>query len=208
MVKVVYGCVTNSLERVKQYVVPRVRDRELILMWNQTSMTVAYNQIISACMNQLVDVLILVHDDLELTDPEGEEKLVAALEKSGVGLVGVAGGYDIAGHGLAWWNAKTVGHQLTDAGMLDFGPREGFVESIEGSIMALTRDVFSYQLFDERFTGFHGYDDIGMTLLHQGWGVYVADVDTHHHTQLGFDNEASHQAWLEADRRFREKWGL
>lgn len=208
MVKVVYGCVTNSLERVQQYVIPRVRQHELILLWNQTSMTAAYNQIVSACRDRDADVLILMHDDLELIDSLGEEKLVDACYQPHVGLVGVAGGYDIRGHGLAWWNAKTVGHQLTDAGMLDFGPREGNVVSVEGSIMALNMHAFHYIQFDEKFTGFHGYDDIGMTVTCAGLDVVVADVDTHHHTGLGFDNEASHQAWLEADRRFREKWKL
>ena len=208
MVKVVYGCVTNSLERVQRYIIPRVRDRELILLWNQTSMTAAYNQIVRACTRTRADVLILMHDDLELVDPLGEEKFIEALSFKRVGLVGVAGGYDIAGHGLAWWNAKTIGHQLTDAGMLSFGERSGFVTSIEGSIMALNMDVFDDIEFDEQFTGFHGYDDIGRTVIESGHSVWVADIDTHHHTQLGFDNEASHQAWLEADRRFREKWGL
>lgn len=205
---VVYGCVTNSLERVQKYIIPRVRDRELILMWNQTSMTAAYNQIIRACLSRDVDVLILVHDDLELIDPQAEEKFVAACQLPYVGLVGVAGGYDIKGHGLAWWNATTIGHQLTDSGMLEFGPRDGLVTSIEGSAMALPMRAFSDAKFDERFIGFHGYDDIGMTMVHKNWSVYVADIDTYHHTGLGFESEASHQAWLAADRMFREKWGL
>lgn len=207
--RVAYGCVTNSLERVQRYVLPRVGDRPLTLLWNQTSMTTAYNRILDSHRWDPPDVLILVHDDLELTDPVAEEKFAEALRIHDVELVGVAGGYGVEAHGLAWWNARTVGHQLTDSRMLDFGPRTGFVTSLEGSVMALGPWGVRNIRFDETFTGFHGYDDIGMcvNVTHRK-SVWVADVDTHHHTSLGFDSPASEVAWLEADRKFRRKWKL
>jgi len=36
----------------------------------------------------------------------------------------------------------------------------------------------------------------------------VADVDTHHHTRMGFKSQASHDQWAAGDRAFREKWSL
>ena len=207
MVNIVYGCVTNSRERLERYVTPRVGDRSLIVLWNQTSLAHAYNCIIGACMFHDIDALILVHDDLELIDPNTEEKFLTALSMPDAGIVGVAGGYDVTG--LAWWNGQTVGHQLTDSGMLDFGPREGDVQSLEGSVMALGPWALDHLCFDEdAFTGFHGYDDIGMTVRQHGKRVIVADIDTHHHTTLGFTSIESEQAWLAADQRFREKWRL
>lgn len=207
--RVAYGCVTNSLERVRNFVIPRVGNRPLTLLWNQTSMTRAYNEILDSWSVDPPDVLILVHDDLELTDPDAERKFYEALQRDDIELVGVAGGFDIEAHGLAWWNAKTVGHQLTDSRPLEFGPREGYVTSLEGSVMALSPWGVRNVRFDETFTGFHGYDDIGMTVnVEHRRGVWVADVDTHHHTQLGFDSPDGFTAWLEADRKFREKWNL
>lgn len=211
--RIVYGCVTSSLDRVQRYVVPHVGDRELILMWNQRGMGSAYNKIIHALRGRDVDALVLVHDDLEIIDPDVEQKVLDALALPRVGLVGVAGGYDITG--LAWWNARTVGWQRTDSGSLDFGQREGYVTSVEGSFMALGVDVLRYfcdygEPFDEQFDefAFHGYDDIGMTICSRDLGVYVADIKTHHHTSLGFTSSAGEQQWLAADRAFRAKWKI
>lgn len=172
-------------------------------------MTTAYNRILDSHRADPPDVLILVHDDLELTDPGAEEKFAEALRIHDVELVGVAGGFDVEAHGLAWWNARTRGHQLTDSVMLEFGPREGFVTSLEGSVMALGPWGVRNVRFDETFTGFHGYDDIGMcvNVTHRKC-AWVADVDTHHHTSLGFDSPVSEAAWFEADRKFRRKWKL
>jgi glycosyl transferase family 2 len=172
-------------------------------------MTEAYNQIIDAHAVDPPDALILLHDDLQITDYAAEAKFLDALQLENVELVGVAGGYDIGLHGLAWWNAKTVGHQLTEDRLLEFGPREGYVTSLEGSIMVLSPWAVRNVRFDQRFTGFHGYDDIGMTVNREhSRHVWVADVDTYHHTRLGFDSIESERVWLEADRKFREKWNL
>lgn len=206
MVKIVYGCVTNSWDRVSRYVAPRVGNRSLVVLWNQTSMTTAYNDLLDHARATQADALILVHDDLELTDPMAESKFLTALDKPDVGIVGVAGGYDVTG--LAWWNAKTVGWQMTDSGPLDFGPHTGDVQSLEGSVMAFGRWAIESLRFDERFVGFHGYDDIGMQARAKGKRVVVTDIATHHHTGLGFDNEASRDAWIRADEMFREKWNL
>lgn len=206
MVNIAYGCVTNSRERFERYVMPRVGDRPLFVLWNQTSMTWAYNRILSACVSSGVEMLILLHDDLELIDPQAESKFGAALAEQDAGIVGVAGGRNI--FSLAWWNAETVGYQRIESGVLDFGPRTGDVDSLEGSIMAFGPWAIENLRFDERFTGFHGYDDIGMVARSHGKRVIVTDVETCHHTQLGFSSPESEQAWFVADERFRRKWAL
>lgn len=206
MVDVAYGVCTNSWQRVAAYIAPRIGDRPLIALWGQTSISGAHNTIIDAVQRLDLDMLVLLHDDLELIDPAGEEKLLAAVNEPDVALVGVAGGYNVTG--LAWWNATTVGRQRIDSGMLDFGPRSGDVESIEGSLMALSPWALQHLRFDERFGGWHGYDEIGLAARRAGKRVVVTDVDTHHHTQLGFDSDDSHQAWLRADEMFRRKYGL
>lgn len=204
--RVMYGVCTNSWERVTKYVVPSVGDRPLVVTWNQTSITVAYNQILAVARDRDADMLVLLHDDLELIDTSGEEKLLAAVNEPDVAIVGVAGGRNV--RGLAWWNHETVGWQRIDSGPLVFGERIGDVDSVEGSIMALSPWAIQNLRFDESFTGFHGYDEIGLAARRAGKRVIVADVDTHHHTSLGFSSPASEQAWFRADEMFRQKYGL
>ena len=198
-----YGCVVGSWDRYNAYVAPRTAGRTVHTRFGETSIAGPYNSILDACSADTP--LILLHDDLELTDPDAEQKLLAALEPD-VGLVGVAGGS--GQHGLAWWLYDPVGHQLTDVLNIDFGPRTGDVDLLEGSLLVFSPWAVKILRFDERFAGFHGYDEIAAQARAAGMRVVVADVDTHHHSALGFKSEASHLQWLEADRLYRQKWGL
>lgn len=203
--KVAYGCCVGSWDKLQAYVVPKVEGRELHCVWGTTSISVAYNQILDACSGRELDALILLHDDLEITDPDAESKFLEVLAYDQVAVAGVCGGS--ARNGLAWWSADPIGHQLTDTGMIDFGARRGEVESLEGSIMAFSPWALRRLRFDERFGGFHGYDHIGVRARRQGGRVVVVDVDTHHHTVTGFKSPESEAAWHEADRMFRATYG-
>lgn len=211
---VVYGCVTNSLERVQRYVIPRVGDRELIVLWNQHSLTWAYNTILNACSGDLQgngtqpDIIILLHDDLELIDPDAEQKIINAFETHPeTGIIGVAGATGI--DSLAWWNGVTLGRQRTDSGLVDFGRREGLADALEGSLLVIRGELARDIHFDEGYVGFHGYDvDVCFEATRRGWDVRVIDVDTYHHTTLGFKSRDIEASWHAADRWFREKWGL
>lgn len=201
---VAYGCCVGSWDKYQRNVAPHVVNKPVHTVEGQTSIAAAYNEILAACP-QDVDALILLHDDLEITDPDAESKFLAALEPD-VGLVGVAGGG--GKNGLAWWLCDPVGHQQTDVLNIDFGARTGDVDLIEGSIMVFSPWAIDTLRFDERFPGFHGYDEIAALAGARHMRVVVADVDTHHHSSLGFKSDASHAQWLEADRLYREKWGL
>jgi hypothetical protein len=151
--------------------------------------------------------LVLVHDDLEILDQaKAEAAILEAFSDPDVALVGVAGGD--ARSGLAWWNIDPVGHQLTDSMNIDFGRRTGDVTLLEGSLLAFSPWAMLNLVFDENFPGFHGYDEIAMQAIDKGKRVVVVDVDTHHHSTLGFDSLDSHAEWHRADERFRKKWGL
>lgn len=197
----VYGCCVGSWERFERYVVPKVGDREVIAVAGQGSIATAYNKILSAARGR---TLILLHDDLELTDPDAEKKLTEPLDDPDVGLVGVAGGG--TRHGLAWWEDEPVGHQWTDDTFIDFGRREGDVTHVEGSVMALSSPMVDGLWFDDDYRGFHGYDEIGSVVTSAGLRVVVVDVDTHHHTRLGFSSAESERLWHEANERFKMKW--
>lgn len=198
-----YGVCIGSWDKYHAYVEPRTEGRTVHTRFGARSIADAYNSILDNCTD---DVVILLHDDLELTDPDGEAKLAAAAQEPGVGLVGVAGGG--GGHGLAWWLYEPVGHQLTDVLNIDFGPRAGDVDLLEGSLLVFSPWAVKILRFDPRFPGFHGYDEIAAQCRAAGMRNVVVDVDTHHHSSLGFKTEESHLQWLEADRLYREKWGL
>lgn len=199
MVNIVYGACVGSWDKFQANVVRP--GRQIVAISGQTDIAVAYNRILRAV--QGYDMLILLHDDLEITDPNAEDKFAAALEND-VALVGVAGGGGRGG--LAWWNQHPVGHQRTDVTNIDFGPRFGEVDLIEGSIMVFSRWAIEELRFDEKYPGFHGYDEVAASARHRGKRVVVADVDTHHHTNMGFKSEQSHAEWLAGDQRYREKW--
>mgnify|MGYP001610298372 CR=1 FL=1 len=198
-----YGCVVGSWDRYNAYVAPRTAGRRVHTRFGETSIASAYNSILDACTD--LDVLILLHDDLEITDPDGEAKLAAAVTDPGVILAGVAGGS--GRHGLAWWNHDPVGHQQTDAMSIDFGPRSGDVDLLEGSLLVFGPRAVADLRFDLQYPGFHGYDDIGMQAAQMG-RVVVVDVDTHHHTPMGFKTPDSQTQWWAADRLYRDKWQL
>lgn len=202
-----YGCVVGSWDRFQANVAPRTQDREVVALYGQTSIAVAYNKILNAYTaptRPLPEALVLQHDDLEVIDSDAEKKILDALQDPTVALVGVAGGS--AAQGLAWWNCDPVGHQLTDSMSIDFGPRTGYVDSLEGSFLAFSPWAVQWLRFDISYPGFHGYDEISMRAKSKGKRSLVIDLDTYHHTKVGFDSVASQEEWLRADKRFREKW--
>lgn len=206
MSRIAYGTVTNSWDRVAANITPRIGDRPLMALWGQTSITAAYNTIVDAYAGHGLDMLVLLHDDLEIVDPDAEAKFLHALAEPDVALVGVAGGRGVTS--LAWWNADAVGHQRIDTGLLDFGTRTGDVDSIEGSVMALSPWAIEHLRWDETFTGWHCCDEAAMTARRAEKRVVVADVDTHHHTVAGFKSAAAEREWFDNDARYRAKWDL
>lgn len=204
-VVIVHGVCVGDWGRFTANVVPHALG-PIIALSGQTSIADAYNSILHACQGMSIEALILQHDDLEIIDPDTRVKLLTALAQPDVWLIGVAGG--TGRHGLAWWNHDPIGHQQTDAMTIDFGQREGEVELVEGSIMIFSPDAVGAVRFDNQFPGFHGYDEIAAQIRHSGGRVQVADIDTHHHTQMGFKTEQSHGDWLAADSLYRRKWDL
>ncbi len=205
MTKVLYGVCVSSWDKLTRYVEPR-STHPILALYRQTSIAQAYNVMLNAGRDTGTDVLILQHDDLEITDPAGEAKLIEMALSPSVALVGIAGGGNAT---LAWWAHDPKGHQMTDARMIDFGVRTGDVEALEGSLLVFSRWAIENLCFDIQYPGFHGYDmDVSRTARSMGQRVVVVDVDTHHHNETGFKSSASHEEWYEADRIYRQKWSM
>lgn len=201
--KIIHGCCVGSTDKLDRYVRPHLADT-LLTMCDQRSIAEAYNSIITIVQMSDVDALVLQHDDLEITDHEFVRKIEDAVTQRDVALVGVAGGRGATS--LAWWNHETVGHQMTDSGMLTFAEPTGDVEVLEGSIIIMSRWAIENLEFDERYGGFHGYDDIGYEAGARDKRVVVIDLDTHHHTRLGWKTDANLATWAAANEKFKEKW--
>ena len=181
----------------------RTHGRPVIALSAQPSIAKGYNTILDAYRGEDVEAVILVHDDLEITDPLAEKKFLAAMDDD-VALVGVAGG----GPSLRWWDHSPIGHQMTDSGLIDFGQRTGDVEMLEGSILVFSPWAIENLRIDERYTDFRsGWDDVCLAARAAGKRCVVADVDTHHHSTVGFKSPEIEARFVESERLFAEKWG-
>lgn len=203
MSKIMYGCCVGSWDKFEQYVVPR-NDRLVMALSGQRSISEAYNRMIKVALDEQVDALVLQHDDLEIIEPPDsfENKILDAVARPDVALVGVAGG----GPSMSWWNINPIGHQLTDSGPLEFGnARAGDVHMIEGSLMVLSPWAISHLQFDEGYE-FLGYDDICLEARRFGKRVIVVDIDTHHHSTVGYKSESVRQMWERSEKIFNQKW--
>lgn len=204
--KIAYGCCVGSWDKFARYVAPRVAGRRVVATAWHDGIVAAYNLILDAYAKERPDAVVLLHDDLEITDPAFEEKVnVVVKTVPDLALLGVAGG---GGQSLYWWEHDPVGHQRTDVMDIDFGRRMGEVTLIEGSLMVLTPWAIKHLRFDPRFADFHGYDEIGMAARAAGMRVVVADIDTHHHNPMGYRSEASAAICRRANELYREKWKL
>jgi len=202
-----YGSCVGSWGKFASNVAPWAGARPLMALWGQPSIGIAYNTILDAYKGKGLDAVILLHDDLEITDPAAEAKFLAALTDPDVALVGVCGGK--GDQTLHWWQSEKVGHQMTDTCMLDFGPRTGDVAFIEGSVMVFSPWAVDNLRFDERYPGFSaGYDDICLHARKAGKRVTVVDVDTHHHSTVGWKSPQAEAAFAAAEVQFRAKWGI
>jgi hypothetical protein len=204
-VKIGYGCCVGTWDKFHRYVESRIPEgRPVLTASNQKSISVAYNAILDGFRVYDLDAVILIHDDLEMIDPLTEEKVLQALaSEPEVAIVGVAGG----GPSMSWWNVDPIGMQITDSGPLYFGDsrRFGDVDIVEGSFFAFSPWAIQELRFDERYE-FLGYDDVCLHAREAGKRVVVADIDTHHHSTVGYKSESVRLMWERSEVIFNEKW--
>lgn len=206
-----YGSCVGSWDRVSRYIEPQlaamtVRDgvrREFVGLSGQPSLAVAHNRILDHYAADHDGPVVLLHDDLEITDPDMEAKILVALEEPDVALVGVCGGASDAS--LAWWNGPTLGHQRTDSMTLDFGQRTGEAGVLEGSFLAFSPWAVRHLRYDTQYPGFHNADEVCQAARWAGRRLIVADVDTWHHTPMGFRTAGGAEAWARGEEIYQRK---
>lgn len=203
MSNVVYGVCVGSWEKLARNA-SSYGDRPVLGLHAQPSIAVAYNTIFNTYRHTPPNALVLVHDDLEITDPDFEEKILTAILE-GADIVGVIGGSDISSQ--AWWDFPSVGHQRTDSHMIDFGTRTGDVDCVDGSVMAFSPWAVTHLRFDESFHDFHAYAcDICQLCKQHKRRITVVNADTHHHTTVGWKSKDVHESWIKSEAHFKKKW--
>lgn len=208
----ILGCCVSSQHKYQTYVESAAEklDATGVGFGDSTNIAVTYNALTLLAREHLTakpDALVLLHDDLEITDEKFELKVEEAFAEENVELLGVAGGRGT--RGLDWWSYSPIGHQWLEDQLIDFTQREGEVDGLEGSIMILSPWVLEHLTFDESYGGFYGYDcDLPQQVVRAGKKVKVVDIDTVHHSQLGFKTPALRLQFGETNAKFRAKWGF
>jgi hypothetical protein len=206
-----YGVCVGSWERFSRNVGPKTKGSPVIALDNQNCIGGTYNQILEMFASSGAHAVALVHDDLEIIDPDFENKINEVIHADYDPLDGFVLG--VAGAAsppptLSWWDHDPIGHQNTDAGLIDFGIRSGPVHALDGSILVFGNAAIRDLRFNPRYYGFHGYDvDVCRQARQRGYQVLALDIDTHHHTIPGrFKSDESAISFGQADAIYRELW--
>jgi GT2 family glycosyltransferase len=161
-----------------------------------------------------LEALVLLHQDLEVVDPDFCGKLRRALADPEVGVVGCVGA--VGARGIAWWDG-TVSWTSAEyrygelgGGELSFNgggpaPRTADVDTVYGVLLALSPWVVRNLRFDESLGPVHGYDfDLCAQVRSAGRKVLIADLEVAHHHSLDLVTET--EPWVEAHMRVADKW--
>lgn len=181
----VFGlCVGGSgkFERVARPALERHYPGQPVLVRrDQKTIAAAYNSILDeATTTHPGSLVVLIHDDTEMTGSGLVESLASAFAQPSVGVVGVVGGRhtDV----MTWWRGECFGRVEDAGGIKDFGGGTHDVDTVDGLLLALSPDVATAVRFDEgRYRGFHGYDaDYCARVRASGRRVLVTELPVRH----------------------------
>lgn len=214
----------NAYQRWAQPGIERARERDSVVYPNSSfgSIFRAYNLLLlQAASHQDLEALVLLHQDVEIVDPDFCSKVRDALRDPLVGVVGCVGALDA--RSLAWWEGSVTWASFTHryyehgGGELPafamhpdrFAPppyaRTGEVDTVDGLLMVLSPWAVRNLRFDESLGRFHGYDfDFCLQVRAAGRRVVTADLKIVHHHSLELLDDP--EVWVEAYVRVIEKW--
>jgi hypothetical protein len=216
----VYGICVGPRPVYREVTEPAIRriapDAHIIALTGRRSIFAGYNEILDRARSLNPAGVVLMHDDLELRDPDTESKLRDALSQPDVAIVGLIGGKGV--RDMAWWRAdEFVGRAHDTFALREMDTPEGDVDIADGILLAMSPWAVEHLRFDERrYRGFHGYDaDICRQALAAGKRVVVANIDTFHYatTIVGQESHEWHRSlyawrlkWADASLRQRLTW--
>jgi hypothetical protein len=151
------------------------------------------------------DALVLLHDDLELRDPNLADKIAALMADPSIAVAGLIG--STGARSLAWWEGTRYGRVTDDTyGLHNFAGFGFDVDSLDGMLLILSRWACGQTcLVNRGYEGFHGYaDELCRQARALGKRAVVTDITAHHHSEGGYVGGAA--SWSAANANFRKRW--
>lgn len=207
---VIGSCVPDGGETFRSRTLPglhtTLQPGDLVVTESGTNgICAAYNALIDLARSRAdCELLVLLHDDVEVVDHNLRAKLLLGASKPGAGVLGVVGAKGL--RSLAWWDARSTAGRVFETRMYtDLGPRSAEVDCVDGLFMALTPAAFAGMRFDqETFPLFHGYDvDFCLQAISRGLMNFVLPVSLVHHTKGGYGDPV---AFERAAAALATKW--
>jgi GT2 family glycosyltransferase len=222
---IAFGSAVTSQEKYERFALPGCRlaaepDSVLIAMPNEGStLSQGYNRILDQLAERDdLEAVVLLHQDLEIANPDFVEVVRDCLTDPEVAIIGAAGAPRV--HGLDWWEPGPVigdfewAYQRDGGGTVAKDNWTNFVEvtgvhpvdAVDGMILVLSKWAARNLRFDERIDpSAHGYDiDICFQATEAGKQIVVAGLGVTHHHEL--EVMMSYDAWIQAHIRIAEKW--
>lgn len=203
-------CYGDGGERFRRVVLPALKASlkatdEIDARPGSGGLAATYNEILSRA-RVLPDLaaVVLMHDDVEIIDPNFRAKVLAASRKDNVGIVGVVGGSGL--RSAKWWEARSLhGLVYESRGVVAFASRHADVDVVDGLMMILSPAAVHRLAFDSATCpGYHGYDvDICLAARDLGMRVLVEPIEVLHRTKGGYGDQPEFEA---TQRRLLKKW--
>jgi hypothetical protein len=166
-----------------------------------------------------LEALVLLHQDVEIADPDFSARVRAAVADPEVAVAGCAGAVGV--RGLAWWEGSVTWASVTQR-YEEFGGGEvagvswrqdsppaytgtGEVDVVDGCLLVLSPWAVRNLRFDESIGRAHGYDvDICLQARAAGKKVVTENLRAVHHHALELLTEP--EEWIQAHIALAEKW--
>ncbi len=156
--------------------------------------------------------LLFLHEDIIFHTRNWGKSLIAYLEKSSVGLVGIAGSSYVPVAPSGWHlgnkydslNLIQNNKQGTDGRLQNFNANTlKKVFALDGVFLAIRKEVFEKYHFNEKIIGFHGYDiDLSMRVAKKFDNYVIPDILIEHFSVGNPDKE-----WFNEILIARKKYG-
>jgi hypothetical protein len=224
---IAFGAPVTRPEDYERFAGPgieRAREPDSLVWPNSSAGSIfrAYNLMLEqAATYKELEALVLVHQDVEIVDPDFCTKARDALRDREVGIAGCVGALDA--RSMAWWEGSVTwasfthryyehgGGELPAFAMHSerFAPppyaRTGEVDTVDGLLLVLSPWAVRNLRFDESLGRFHGYDfDFCLQVRAAGRKVVTADFNVVHHHSLELLDDP--ELWVEANLKLIDKW--
>lgn len=201
----------QKFQRLKQNIESLIPENrlEIIHIPDARNMGEGYNR---GARQAVGDILIFCHDDIALLTPDTAYRLAGRLAE--YDLLGVAGTTWL--HDAQWGSAGfpyvrgQVVHALANRPGFTYsvfgvdGATSGEIQALDGLFMAMRRDFWADNPFDEGYDGFHLYDvDLSFRCYLAGYRVGICNDILIEHCSLGRYDES----WKRAADRFAARFG-